>query len=69
MGYETANAGFIRDAEAKNARFSLVTKPEFELKKNDDTGERERYFTASVSTAAPWNSQARRSVLRRSLPR
>jgi hypothetical protein len=34
--------------KAKNVHFSLVTQPEFELKKNDNTGEMERYFTASV---------------------
>lgn len=48
MGYETTNSGFIRDVAAKNVHFSLVTKPEFELKKNDGTGEMERYFTASA---------------------
>jgi hypothetical protein len=48
VGYETTNSGFIRDVEAKNVHFSLVTMPEFELKKNDETGEMERYFTASV---------------------
>ncbi|MHB9293839.1 hypothetical protein Holit_02958 [Hollandina sp. SP2] len=48
MGYETTNSGFIRDVEAKNVHFSLVTQPEFELKLNAETGEMERYFTASV---------------------
>jgi hypothetical protein len=48
MGYETTNSGFIRDVKAKNVHFSLVTQPEFELKKNDDTGELERHFTASI---------------------
>ena len=48
MGYETTNSGFIRDVEARNTHFSLVTQPEYELKKNDETGEMERYFTASV---------------------
>ena len=48
MGYETTNSGFIRDLQAGNVHFSLVTLPEFELKKNEKTGEMERFFTASI---------------------
>jgi hypothetical protein len=48
MGFETTNSGFIRNVNAKNVHFSLVTQPEYELKKNDETGEMERYFTASI---------------------
>ena len=48
MGYETTNSGFIRDLEAKNVHFSLVTRPEFESKLNEKTREIERYFIKSV---------------------
>jgi hypothetical protein len=48
MGYETTNSGFIRDVDAKNVHFSLVTRPEFELKLNEKTREMERHFTKSI---------------------
>jgi hypothetical protein len=67
MGYETTNSGFIRDVEAKNVHFSLVTLPEFELKKNDETGEMERYFTASVgmerNDAVPFEGGAMKQIV------
>jgi len=48
MGYETTNSGFIRDLEARNVHFSLVTIPEFEMKQNARTREMERHFVKSV---------------------
>jgi hypothetical protein len=48
MGYETTNSGFIRDVEAKNVHFSLVTRPEYELKMTEKTKVMERYFIKSV---------------------
>ena len=48
MGYETTNSGFIRDVEAGNVHFSLVTRPEYEMRKSRKTGEMERYFVKSV---------------------
>ena len=48
MGYETTNSGFIRDLDAKNVHFSLVTRPEFEMKVNEETKELERYFVKSI---------------------
>jgi hypothetical protein len=48
MGYETTNYGFIRDVLAGNVHFSLVTQPEYETKKNDKTGEIEKYFIKSI---------------------
>jgi len=48
MGYETTNSGFIRDLEAGNVHFSLVTRPEYEMKLNGKTKELERHFIKSV---------------------
>jgi len=48
MGYETTNSGFIRDLEAKNVHFSLVTRPEYEMKHNKKSGEMERHFVKSI---------------------
>jgi hypothetical protein len=48
MGYETTNSGFIRDLDAKNVHFSLCTMPEYEMRKNEKTGEMETYFIKSI---------------------
>ena len=48
MGYETTNSGFIRDLEARNVHFSLVTRPEFEMKQNKKTKDMERHFIKSI---------------------
>lgn len=46
MGDPTDNAGFIRDARANMVHFSLVTQPEYNVKKDPDGVER-RHFTKS----------------------
>ncbi|MDR0474385.1 MAG: hypothetical protein LBH43_12025 [Treponema sp.] len=48
MGYETTNSGFIRDVLAGNVHFSLVTQPEYEIRKNEKTGEMETFFIKSA---------------------
>jgi len=48
MGFETTNSGFIRDLEARNVHFSLVTRPEYEMRMNEKTREMERHFVKSA---------------------
>ena len=48
MGYETTNSGFIRDVLAGNVHFSLVTRPEYEMRKNEKTGEMETFIVRSI---------------------
>jgi len=67
MGYETTNSGLIRDLDAKNVHFSLVTLPEFEMKLNEKTKEMERYFIRSIGNerndAVPFEGGAMAQVV------
>ena len=48
FGFETTNAGFIRNVKAKNVHYSLVTYPTGEIRKDDRDGQLKMHFTGSM---------------------
>ena len=48
FGFETTNAGFIRNVKAKNVHYSLVTYPVGDLRKDEKDGTVKMHFTGSI---------------------
>lgn len=48
FGFETTNAGFIRNVKAKNVHYSLVTYPTGEIRKDERDGNLKMHFTGSM---------------------